>query len=61
MCTDDDGIWAIHKCRKHYHHISIAYEFCQSICDKDTALTSEELDAMIVHARNARFGERDQM
>jgi adenosine deaminase len=31
LCTDDDGIWAIHKCSCHYHHISVAHEFCDAI------------------------------
>jgi adenosine deaminase len=31
LCTDDDGIWSIRKCSSHYHHISVAHEFCDAI------------------------------
>lgn len=31
ICTDNDGIWAIHKCQKHYQHVSIAAEICDLI------------------------------
>ena len=31
LSTDDDGIWSIPKCKSHYHHISVAREFCEAI------------------------------
>ena len=35
LCTDDDGFWAIHKCREHYRHVSVAHELCQAIVNGD--------------------------
>lgn len=54
LCTDDDGIWAIHKCKLHYHHVSVAYEYCQAIASGDIKNKEEVEDAM-ARAFNARF------
>eukprot|EP00276_Gloeochaete_wittrockiana_P023929 CAMPEP_0184362224 /NCGR_PEP_ID=MMETSP1089-20130417/133847_1 /TAXON_ID=38269 ORGANISM="Gloeochaete wittrockiana, Strain SAG46.84" /NCGR_SAMPLE_ID=MMETSP1089 /ASSEMBLY_ACC=CAM_ASM_000445 /LENGTH=100 /DNA_ID=CAMNT_0026702225 /DNA_START=270 /DNA_END=572 /DNA_ORIENTATION=+ len=34
ICTDDDGIWIIHKCAKHYRHTSVGAEICKAISHK---------------------------
>jgi len=54
LCTDDDGIWAIHKCPKHYHHISVAYEYCQAIEHGDIT-TIKDLKDMLDAGRTYAF------
>lgn len=34
LSTDDDGIWAIRKCKEHHRHIRVAFEFCQAVVKK---------------------------
>lgn len=55
--TDDDGIWAIHKCRCHYHHVSVAAEYCQAIECGDIQST-EELEYMFNWGRKSAFSDR---
>lgn len=57
--TDDDGIWAIHKCRRHHHHVSVAAEFCQAIECGDIQ-TSEELQSLIQWGRKSAFSARSK-
>ncbi len=33
ICTDDDRIWALHKCAEHNRHISVAHEICKCISE----------------------------
>jgi len=54
LCTDDDGIWAIRKCREHYHHISVAHEYCQAIVRGEIAY-QRQLMEMIDAAQRAVF------
>jgi hypothetical protein len=56
--TDDDGIWAIHKCQRHYHHISVAAEYCQAIECGDI-LEKEELQKMIGWERSSALSAED--
>jgi adenosine deaminase len=54
LCTDDDGIWAIHKCPHHYQHTSVAYEFCQAI-ERCEITTADQLDELVNRAYAAAF------
>ena len=53
LCTDDDGVWAIHKCREHYRHVSVAHEFCQAIVKGD--LKADGVTQLVKSARAAAF------
>lgn len=54
LCTDDDGVWAIHKCKDHYSHISVAHEYCEAIM-RGEIQTKQELEAMVKSGRQAAF------
>ena len=59
LCTDDDGVWAIHKCREHYRHVSVAHEFCQAIVKGD--LKAGGVTQLVQSAHAAAFAfERGQ-
>lgn len=52
--TDDDGIWAIHKCKCHYHHVSVAAEYCHAI-DCGDITNNADLKDMLVWGRKSAF------
>jgi adenosine deaminase len=54
LSTDDDGIWAIHKCKCHYRHISVAAEYCRAIECGDIR-TESELQEMLWWGRYSAF------
>lgn len=54
LATDDDGIWAIHKCKRHYHHVSVAAEYCQAI-ERSDILRKVELTEMLWWGRQSAF------
>jgi hypothetical protein len=54
LATDDDGIWAIHKCKRHYHHVSVAAEYCQAIECGDIA-DEDQLKSMLFWGRQCAF------
>jgi adenosine deaminase len=54
LSTDDDGIWAIHKCKCHYRHISVAAEYCRAIECGDIG-TESELQEMLWWGRYSAF------
>lgn len=56
LCTDDDGIWSIHKCSSHYHHISVAHEYCEAI-KRDEISSEAELEKLIAAGRNYAFAD----
>ena len=53
LCTDDDGIWPIHKCRRHYDHVSIASEICEGI--EQGFIGYDDLKDMVKNAANSVF------
>ena len=54
ICTDDDGIWPIRKCKLHYQHISVSGEFCKAI-GNDCFENSEQVEDLIKAAKSAAF------
>jgi adenosine deaminase len=54
LSTDDDGIWAIHKCKCHHRHISVAAEYCRAIECGDIQ-SKDELEEMLYWGRHSAF------
>ena len=54
LCTDDDGVWAIHKCKRHYRHVSVGHEYCQAIMRRDIT-TKGQLTLLLEYARDLAF------
>jgi adenosine deaminase len=54
LSTDDDGIWAIHKCKCHHRHISVAAEYCRAIECGDIQ-NKDELEEMLYWGRHSAF------
>jgi adenosine deaminase len=54
LCTDDDGVWAIRKCSCHYHHISVAHEFCDAI-QRGEITSIPSMEKLISDGRNYSF------
>lgn len=59
LATDDDGIWAIHKCKRHYYHVSVAAEYCEAICNGDIK-DVEDLERMLQWGRTSSFSQEKQ-
>ena len=56
LATDDDGIWAIHKCKRHYHHVSVAAEYCEAISNGDIQ-DVKDLERMLKWGRTRSFSQ----
>jgi hypothetical protein len=59
LCTDDDGIWAIQKCERHHHHISVAHEFCEAI-DRKEIKDKKQIDPLVSDGRKYSFAKRPE-
>jgi hypothetical protein len=59
LCTDDDGIWAIQKCERHHHHISVGHEFCEAIGRKEIT-NSKQIDQLVSDGRKYAFAKRPE-
>lgn len=53
LCTDDDGIWAIKKCKAHYRHVSVAHEYCHAI--RHGEISKENFEEMVLRGKRASF------
>lgn len=53
LCTDDDGIWAIKKCKAHYKHVSVAYEYCHAI--KNGEICEHDFELMVARGKSSAF------
>lgn len=54
LCTDDDGIFGIHKCSRHRRHQGLAHEYCNAITDGGF-MTTEQIDQVIKAGRESAF------
>mmetsp|Transcript_16969 Transcript_16969/g.22223 ORF Transcript_16969/g.22223 Transcript_16969/m.22223 type:complete len:527 (-) Transcript_16969:361-1941(-) len=61
ICTDNDGIWAIHKCKPHYHHVSVAAELCQLIQKFPCKMKKDNLEKLVRFGKSQRFVKKPTM
>ena len=54
LCTDNDGIWPMPKCRVHGRHQGVALEYCDAILNGEIR-TVDELETMLRCALASRF------
>lgn len=54
ICTDDDGIWPMRKCTRHYDHISVASEICRAI-EIDDEITEKDVHNLIKNSSDYIF------
>lgn len=53
LSTDNDGIWTIHKCNNHYHHISVSHEFCRAY--SRGSMTKQQAKNVMQNSWSTRF------